>query len=270
MRPDTTTSYLPADRGPLAWVVMLGYEYFVLCTGYLLFGAICLSWSLIATLLYPLLPRRIGAPLGQFVIMAVFRLFLLGLRASRIVKCDLAALDALRDERALVIAPNHPSLLDVVLVASRLPHVVCIMKAEIWDNPFLGGGARLAGYIRNDSPGNMVSRAADAIRAGSQLLVFPEGTRTVREPVNPFKGGFVLMAKKAGAPVQTVFIESNSRFLCKGWPLFKKPAFPLTYCATLGRRFEVHGDTKEFVEQLESYYCRSLNPGNAQPGDDHS
>lgn len=267
MRPDTTTSYLPASRGPLAWL-MLAYEHFVLCSGFLLFGLVCLTWSLVATLLYPLLPRRIGAPLGQFVIMAVFRLFLLGLRASGIVKCDLTALDALRDERALIIAPNHPSLLDVVLLTSRLPRVVCIMKAEIWDNPFLGGGARLAGYIRNDSPGNMVSQAADATRAGSQLLVFPEGTRTVREPVNAFKGGFALIAKKAGAPVQTVFIESNSPFLSKGWPLFKKPAFPLTYRASLGRRFEVHGDTQDFVAQLESYYCRSLSQGGAQSAGD--
>ncbi len=35
------------------------------------------------------------------------------------------------NERGLIIAPNHPSLIDVVLVASRLPRVTCIMKAEI-------------------------------------------------------------------------------------------------------------------------------------------
>jgi len=125
-------------------------------------------------------------------------------------------------------------LLDVVLVVSRLPHVVCIMKAEILRNLFLGGGARLAAYIRNDSCFAMIRTAAAAVGAGSQLLVFPEGTRTRRAPVNHFEGGFALIAKTARVPVQTVFIETNSLFLGKGWPLFRKPAFPLTYAPDWG------------------------------------
>jgi 1-acyl-sn-glycerol-3-phosphate acyltransferase len=240
-------------------LLRLAYEYLVLYAGLLFFGLLCLAWSLPATVLAPLLPRRIGAPLGQFVIMAVFRAFIFVLNASGIVKCDLRALDALRHERSVIIAPNHPSLIDVVLIASRLPHVVCIMKADIWDNPLLGGGARLAGYIRNDSPASMVRLAAAATRNGSQLLVFPEGTRTVLSPINDFKGGFGLIAKTAGVPIQTVFIEANSPFLGKGWPLFKKPDFPLVYRARLGQRFEVHGDVKTFVAELEDYYRQQLN-----------
>jgi 1-acyl-sn-glycerol-3-phosphate acyltransferase len=100
------------------------------------------------------------------------------------------------------------------------------MKAPIWDNPVLGGAARLMGYIRNDAPINMVRQAADDLAAGVPLLVFPEGTRTRRKPVNAFKGGFALIAKRAGAPIQTVFIETDNPFLSKGWPLFKKPTFP--------------------------------------------
>ena len=188
--------------------------------------------------------------------------FLLALRASGIVKLDLRALDALRGERPLIIAPNHPSLLDVVLVASRLPHIVCIMKAKIWDNIFLGGGARLAGYIRNDSPGNMIRLAKAGMRRGSQLLVFPEGTRTIEPPVNDFKGGFAIIAKTAGVPVQTVFIETNSPFLGKGWPLFRKPVFPLVYHVRLGQRFEVDGDVRTFVTGLEGYYRQELFAGN--------
>ena len=57
--------------------------------------------------------------------------------------------------------------------------MVCITKASIWDNWFLGGGARLAGYIRNDAPVNLIRRSVAELRAGHQLLVFPEGTRTL-------------------------------------------------------------------------------------------
>jgi 1-acyl-sn-glycerol-3-phosphate acyltransferase len=234
------------------------YEYLVLYGGLLLFALPCLLWSPIAGVLYVLLPRRIGAPLGRFAITTVFRCFLGMLKASGLVKCDLSALDALREERSLIIAPNHPSLLDVVLVVSRLPHVVCIMKADICDNVILGGGARLASYIRDNAAHSMIRSATAAVRAGSQLLVFPEGTRTQRAPVNHFKGGFALIAKKACVPVQTVFIESNSPFLGKTWPLFRKPVFPLVYRARLGPRFSVHGEARDFAVDLEHYYRRTM------------
>ena len=139
--------------------------------------------------------------------------------------------------------------------------IACIMKSGIRDNVVLGGGARLAGYIRNDTAGDMVREAARELRSGQQLLVFPEGTRTRSAPVNPFKGGFALIAKRAGAPVQTVFIETNSRFLGKGWPILKKPRLPLVYRARLGKRFEVTGDVKSFLTQLEAYYRQSLQSG---------
>jgi len=236
-----------------AWI-RLPYELFVLYAGLFLFALLCFTWSLIAPVLGLVLPKKTGTPIGQFAIMAGFRFFLAILGFSGIVKLDLKALDALRDEPSLIIAPNHPSMIDVVLIASRLPRIVCIMKASLWDNLLLGGGARLAGYIRNDSVLNMVRFSARATREGGQLLVFPEGTRTVAAPVNEFKAGFGLIAKKAWVPVQTVIIETNSAFLGKGWPLFKKPDFPIYYNIRLGERFEVTGDVHAFVDGLEQYF----------------
>jgi 1-acyl-sn-glycerol-3-phosphate acyltransferase len=269
MRPNLTAPYFAPSGGVNRALtrLKLGYEYLVLYGGLVLFGLLGLIWSLAATVLYLLLPRRLGTLLGQFAIMAIFRGYLFLLQASGIMKFNLSALDALRQERSLIIAPNHPSLLDVVLVVSRLPHVVCITKAEIWDNLLLGAGARLAGYIRNDSPFGMIRLAATAVRTGRQLLVFPEGTRTRREPVNHFKGGFALIAKIARVPVQAVFIETNSPFLGKGWPLFKKPEFPLIFRARLGQRFEVDENVKSSVADLECYYRETLDPGAHPPGD---
>ncbi len=253
--------------GRIVGWLRLPYEYLVLYGGLLLFGLSIFTWSLVAAVLYVLLPRKLGATIGQFTIMALFRGFLCALKASGIVKCDLRALDALRKEGALIIAPNHPSLLDAVLVVSRLPSVVCIMKAGIWDNLILGGGARFAAYIRDDSRFTMIRSAARAAQGGSQVLIFPEGTRTRKGPVNDFRGGFALIAKTARVPVQTVFIETNSPFLGKGWPLFRKPAFPLVYRARLGQRFEIEGDVKDFVADMERYYRQILAPGDSAHAD---
>jgi 1-acyl-sn-glycerol-3-phosphate acyltransferase len=226
--------------------------------GLALFGLSCLAWSLPAGLLNLMLPRRMRAPLGQFMIMAGFRFYLATMEAVGMFRCDLRALDSLRDEGALIIAPNHHSLLDAVLVISRLPRVVCITKASLWDNWFLGGGIRLASYIRNDAPVKLIKLALGELRAGRHLLIFPEGTRTVTPPVNAFKGGFALMAQKAGVPVQTVFIESPSRYLTKGWSLFRRPERPLIYRVRLGQRFNVGPDVHMFVADLERYFHREL------------
>lgn len=221
----------------------------------LYFGVLGVALSVISLPLYHMLPQAQRTRFGKYVIGSLFRGFLALLKLCGLARLDLSALDALRGERGILIAPNHPCLLDAVFVIAHVPEVACIMKAAIWDNIVLGGGARLAGYIRNDSTMSMVQRSANALREGSPLLVFPEGTRTRRAPVNEFKGGFALIAKRAHAPVQTVFIETDSAFLSKGWPLLRKPRFPLAYRARLGRRFNVDGDLKSFVQELHTY-CR--------------
>jgi 1-acyl-sn-glycerol-3-phosphate acyltransferase len=235
------------------------YELGVLYGGLLCFALMGLVWSVPAGLLYIILPKAAGERLGRHVIMLAFRAYLAVLRATGVMRYDLAALDALRDERGLIITTNHPSLIDIVLIASRLPRTVCIMKAGLLNNPLLGLGARLAGYIRNEPSWTMIHRSIDSVRSGSQLLVFPEGTRTEVAPVNGFKEGFGIIAQKARVPVQTVFIETNSAFLGKGWPLLKKPDFPLEYRVRLGRRFEAGEDVRHFVRELECYYTEELS-----------
>lgn len=234
------------------------YEYVVLYGGLLFFAVICLAWSLPASLLRHLLPHRIGLRVGRYAIMLGFRTYLAVIRASGLVKLDLTALDVLRKKPSLVIVTNHPALIDVVLVGSRLPNFVCVLKAKLLDNPLLGGGASMAGYVRNDSTAMLVREAGVALREGAQLLIFPEGTRTVREPVNEFKGGFALVAKKAGVPVQTVFLDASSPFLGKHWSFFDKPEFPLRYTARLGKCFMVDADAMTFAADLEKYYCEQM------------
>ncbi len=238
----------------IAGTLRSAYEHLAFWTVYACFGICGVAVTLVSVVLHPLLPRATGVRFGKHMIAFLFRAFLRTLEVGRLARLDLSALDRLRDEPSLIIAPNHPSLLDAVLVISRVPQVGCIMKAAIWDNPVLGGGARLAGYIRNDNPMAMVRQATREVRRGQSLLVFPEGTRTRSYPVNHFKGGFALVATRAKAPVQTVFIECNSPFLGKSWPLFRKPMFPVTYRARLGKRFMVGDDVQRFLCDLEAYY----------------
>lgn len=244
--------------------VKAAYEVSALYLGWFVFGSVCLAASFFAGFLRYILPRKFGNRLGQHMIMRAFQTFMLYLAITRLVKCDVSALDQLKHEKGLILAPNHPALLDAVLVISRLPRVTCIMKAVLWDNIVLGGGSRLAGFVRNDSQPNMVRASVAALRDGGQLLMFPEGTRTVEPPINPLKGAIALIAKKSQAPVQTIFIESNTDFLGKHWPTLKKPTFPLHYRVTLGKRFDPPMndkavDNKIFIAELDEYFRIELD-----------
>ncbi len=240
-----------------------GYDHLVLYLGLTWLGVLCLAWTPVAMILYPLLSERRGKALGRQVITAVFRLYLASLSASRRCSFDLAALDALRDEPSLIIAPNHPCLLDAVMVISRLPNVACVLKADLMNNLFLGAGSRLARYIRNEPLRRMVHSATRDFGCGSHLLLFPEGTRTTACPVNPLKGSIALIALHAQVPVQTVLIETDTRYLSKGWPLFRKPSLPIHYRVRLGRRFEPPQQTQLFMAELEHYFAHELVPGSA-------
>jgi 1-acyl-sn-glycerol-3-phosphate acyltransferase len=238
------------------------YEYFWMYLGFLYMGAVGLVYSSACSIVYVLVHSAAAASTARRGAGLVFRGLFRMLIATGLLRVDLSALYALRGRGAIIIAPNHPSLLDAPFIISRIPEVGCIMKAPIWDNPVLGGAARLMRYIRNDAPLSMVRQAVQGLQQGVPLLVFPEGTRTRRKPVNSFKGGFALIAKRAAVPVQTVFIETNSAFLSKGWPLLKKPVFPLVYRVRLGEQFRVEGNVQSFVNRLEQYYSDELS---AQP-----
>lgn len=239
------------------------YDYLVLYLGLIWLGVLCLAWTPIAMIAYPLLPERQGRMLGRYVIMAGFRLYLASLSASRRCSFDLEALDALRAEPSLIIAPNHPCLLDAVMVISRLPNVACVLKADLMNNIFLGAGARLARYIRNEPVRRMVQQATQDFDSGSHLLLFPEGTRTISCPVNPLKGSIALIAHHAQVPVQTVLIETDSKYLSKGWPLFRKAPMPIHYRVRLGRRFDAPQHTQHFMAELEYYFAHELVQGSA-------
>lgn len=223
-------------------------------------GLICLVWGAVTVALHPLLPARLGQPLGRRVIATAFHSYLVFLRLIGACRFDLSELDTLRHERqGLILAPNHPSLLDAVMVISKFPNVACIMKSSLMDNLFLGGGARLARYIRNEPLLRMIKQSVHELRAGSFVLIFPEGTRTVRAPVNECRSSIGLIAARAGAPVQTLLIEADSQFLSKGWPLFRCPKFPVTYRVRLGKRFAPPLNSAQFNSELERYFQHELD-----------
>ena len=234
------------------------YEYFALFTSLTLLGSICLTWAAFALPLYFILPRKRGTAVGRRGIMILFRFYAWSLSATGTYRLDMTAVDSLRGGPPVILAPNHPCLIDALLILSRHPNMVCVMKAELMKNVFLGAGARLARYVRNESSRQMVKESVTHLQEGAVLLLFPEGTRTTQAPINPLFGSVALIAKHAQVPVQTLIVETDSPYLSKGWPLFKRPSLPITYRVRLGKRFAPPVDVAAFTAELEAYYRREL------------
>jgi 1-acyl-sn-glycerol-3-phosphate acyltransferase len=239
-------------------LLKITYEYFALYSSLALLGLICLTWSVFALPLYFILPRRIGTAIGRRGIMSGFRIYAWSLSVTRTYFLDLRDIDSLRAGPPLILAPNHPSLIDALLILTRHPNLVCVMKSALMKNVFLGSGSRLARYVPNDSPRQMIKESVAHLREGGVLLLFPEGTRTTRAPINALVGSVGAIAKHANVPVQTLVIETNSPFLSKGWPLFRRPELPIIYRVRLGKRFDPPSDVAAFTVELDRYYRHEL------------
>ena len=114
-----------------------------------LFAAACLLWSLIALPLLLVLPDRAGAVCGRWGILVGSRLYLLALRIMGAYRFDARVLHELRGGPPVVLAPNHPSLIDALFVIAHTPNVACVMKSSLMNNV-------LAQLKRNKFKNNLV------------------------------------------------------------------------------------------------------------------
>jgi 1-acyl-sn-glycerol-3-phosphate acyltransferase len=218
-----------------------------------------LGWTIPALLFLTPLPRRWRRAGARYTMMWGFRLFSYALTVTRAYELDLTAIDTLRGSPPLILAPNHPTSIDAILFLTRHPDLVCILKPALLNNFFLGAGARLAGFIRTDPPLRMIKDAVAELRRGAVVLLFPEGTRTRRHPVNALTGSVAVIAHHAQVPIQVAFIETDSPYLGKSWPFFKVPRLPIRYRVRLGSRLDAPRDTASCLEGLEREYAEQLS-----------
>ncbi len=130
-------------------------------------------------------------------------------------------LHTLRNLKGAVIIANHPSLLDVIYILAFVRDTDCIVKASL-QKSWVGGVVR-ALYISNNVDFKiMEDECVAALKAGGNLIIFPEGTRSPVHGMNQFKKGAARIALAAGAVVQPIFIGGNRKYgMGKGEPMWK-------------------------------------------------
>ncbi len=182
------------------------------------------------------------------------------MEGTTVFHVEFPEVERLRAMRGTIFAPNHISLIDATHFLARMPRLTCLMKSSILSNPFMGISSALSGYLPNDRGTEFIRQGRDALLAGENLLIFPEGTRTIEPPINPFKKGFALIATMAEAPVQTVFIEMPVLYLGKRWRLLQSARLPIPITIRLGKSFPPRAgrSAKALGAEVEEYFRASL------------
>lgn len=129
------------------------------------------------------------------------------------VKCD--EIKRLGDISGHIIVANHPSLIDVVILISLIPNCVCVVKKSLFHNLFIKKVIRHI-YLSNDmSAEEFIARAGDFLDAGYNIVVFPEGTRTIEGRKIHMHRGFAYLHIKTKKPILPIHIENTPRILGK-------------------------------------------------------
>jgi len=117
----------------------------------------------------------------------------------------------------IIFASNHESALDIWVLFKILPRSFrFIAKQELFELPIFGWYMSLGGHIPVDRRNHTkavqsLRRAGETVRAGTSLIVFPEGTRSRDGFIHPFKKGPFVVAMEAGVPVVPVAISGSGR-----------------------------------------------------------
>ena len=129
--------------------------------------------------------------------------------------------DRMDPAQTYVVMSNHQSHVDIPTLLVALPVVPGFLaKKELRRVPFLGLALELGGHVLIDRTRRVdafraLEEAAKQVRAGSTLVVFPEGTRSASPTLCSFKKGGFHLAKQAGVPIVPVGIRGTRAILPK-------------------------------------------------------
>ena len=120
-----------------------------------------------------------------------------------------------------IFASNHVSWFDVPTLAKTLPRNRFVAKSELFKVPIFGRAMRAAGMIEIQRENRKAAFgaydvAAERIRGGKSVVVFPEGTRGTEYPLRPFKKGPFVLAIAAGVPIVPIIVHGTIEIMPRG------------------------------------------------------
>lgn len=176
-----------------------------------------------------------GSRRVRFIIGYVFSVYLKTLNIFGVLNIKSEALETVKQCQGVLVICNHPTLLDVVIIMAHLKNIQCVVKNNLWRNPFIGGIVRAAGYIRNDlAPEEFLENCRRSLAQGTNIIIFPEGTRST--PGEPLKlqRGMGNLALAISADIQALTLSCTPISLTKEDKWYKIPVKKITFNLKVG------------------------------------
>jgi 1-acyl-sn-glycerol-3-phosphate acyltransferase len=143
--------------------------------------------------------------------------------------------ERLNPQNTYIFMPNHASFLDTLLAFAYIPgDSRNIIKEEVFSIPLLGLILRRSGHIPMDRKNpwkalKSLRQAADLLKEGISVVVFPEGTRTPNGEIQEFKPALFILPIRSRIPVVPVLIEGTFQALKRGSILLNPVPLTLTF-----------------------------------------
>ncbi|QTX32940.1 1-acyl-sn-glycerol-3-phosphate acyltransferase [Aminithiophilus ramosus] len=194
-------------------------------------------------------------------------------------RLSIEAVDEVPRRGAFIVAANHCSNLDPVVIGAACPRRLRFMaKEELFRIPLLGPLIRALGAVpvpRSDRQGAaaVLRLTLARLEASESVILFPEGTRSRDGRLKGLEGGVALLAVKTGLPVIPAFISGSYEALPGGAPFPRPVKIRLRFGSPL-RAAELlpEGSEKErrqaLLRRLERELL-SLQSSMAGGADDH-
>ncbi|MBI3754347.1 MAG: 1-acyl-sn-glycerol-3-phosphate acyltransferase [Deltaproteobacteria bacterium] len=137
------------------------------------------------------------------------------------VTVDIKGAGHLLKDKSQILASNHQGAFDILALQAFIPiQFRWVAKKSLFKIPIIGWSMSLAGYIgiereRAGSAYKSIEAAAEKVKNGTSVLIFPEGTRSAAGTLLPFKRGGFLLAVKSGVPVIPVSIQGTKDIMKK-------------------------------------------------------
>lgn len=136
-------------------------------------------------------------------------------------KVTVSGLENIDPKKIYVVASNHQSLADIVLMYKTKMQFKWVAKASLFKIPVLGWNMRLARHIslhRGDfsSIKKAYREASEWLHRGISVVFFPEGTRSDNQKIGEFQNGAFKLAIKEKVPILPILIEGTKDAIPKG------------------------------------------------------
>jgi 1-acyl-sn-glycerol-3-phosphate acyltransferase len=124
-------------------------------------------------------------------------------------------LEHLDPQKRYILVANHYSYLDIPCIVAAIPQPVRFMaKVSLFKVPIFGWAIGRAGFIPIDRNNRRTAvksfdMAADRIRKGNTIVIFPEEGRSRERAMRPFKRGAFLLAIKSEKTIVPIAIDST-------------------------------------------------------------